>query len=531
MALPASRPEAAPDAALLARADWRFLLPGPPEGGFAHLALLGGPEGLAELLLEAGFARQVSRSLPGPGAADAVAVLDGAGVPPAEAARHLAPGGALYCELGESWRPSLPAGVTPTGLYAVWPRFAGARAWLPLDPAGALPWFLDTLYPASTPRKRAVELALTALPDPRRACRLLTRCFALTAAAGPRRWPPASLLAHPDLPATVRRGEVRPLLLAHGRERLTLLPFPGGAERPGVVLKVPRLPRFNAAAEQEQEVLSRIRAVLPAALAASLPRPLGLLRGGGLAAAVESCAPGRSLLRSSGAWGAPAGRRVADLELAAGWLAAFHRAGALSRGPWGAREAEAWVAAPLEAFRRRFGAAPAEERLFGLALERAAALAGASVPTVWLHRDFTPWNLLREGRDLAVIDWEGARPGPPLCDLLHFAVLWQQAARGIFYGAERLPARLAAFRELFVLRGGGDYEESARRSLTVYCRRLDLDARLLPVLLVATWAELAVRRAAPGGREATPEAAYVAVLAEGAGRLLAPERAGTGGWT
>src|SRR6185295_8532168 len=149
-----------------------------------------------------------------------------------------------------------------------------------------------------------------------------------------------------------------------------------------------------------------------------------------------------------------------------------------------------------------------------------------SVPTVWRHRDFTPWNLLRDGSALAVVDWEGAQPGPPLCDLLHFAALWQQAARRVFDGAERRPARLAAFGELFVRDGGGDLEESARRAITVYCRRLALGPQLLPVLLVATWAELAVRLAAPGGREATPEAAFVGALAAGAERLFGSGRAG-----
>lgn len=554
MPLPASHPASLPEPALLARADWRFLLPAPPEGGFRHLLLLGGPAGLAELLLATGFARRVSRSLPKAGAgragaapADVAAVLVGSRPDAAaEAARCLAPGGVLYCEMRGGFRPALPAGLGATGLWAVWPGLAGdaARAWVPLDPPGALPWFVDTLYPASTPRKRAVAAALDAMPDPRRAARLMTRSFALTAVAGPRRGAPAALLGHPDLPAAVRRGEPSPLLLSRGRERVALLPFPAAGRSPSAVLKVPRLPRWNGVGEEEQETLRRVLAGLPASVAAALPRPVGLLRAGGLAVAVESYAPGRSLLASTGAWAAPARRRIADLELTASWLAGFHRTAELARAPWSGRHTGEWVFPHLDAF-RRLGATPAEERLFGLTLERAAALAGTPVPTVWQHRDFTPWNLLREAESLAVIDWEGARPGPPLADLLHFATLWHQAAEGVFDGAERLPERLAAFRELFGLEEGdrpaGRYAAAARRAVAGYCRELGLDERLLPVLLVATWAELAARRAGAGSEspeafreavspvgavhaatppESTPEAAYVAVLADSAARLF-----------
>src|SRR5690348_5818925 len=83
----------------LRRADWRFLLPAPPDGMFQHLVLLGGLAELAEQIAVAGIARQVSCHPPPAGTADAVAVLQGAGLSPAHAASYLAPGGALYYEI------------------------------------------------------------------------------------------------------------------------------------------------------------------------------------------------------------------------------------------------------------------------------------------------------------------------------------------------------------------------------------------------------------------------------------------------
>ena len=50
--------------ASLRRADWRFLLPNPPEGSFQHLVLLGGPAGLAKRIVEEGIARRVSCEIP-----------------------------------------------------------------------------------------------------------------------------------------------------------------------------------------------------------------------------------------------------------------------------------------------------------------------------------------------------------------------------------------------------------------------------------------------------------------------------------
>ena len=423
------------------RTDWRFLL---PQRTFRHLLLLGGSPEMAEQLRAAGVAERVSET---PGEADAVAVLRGARVSPAEAVRCLAPGGWLYWESDDRrslWSPwAVPGravkrlracGLHIAGVWAVWPSFERHEAYVPTE---RLRWFGRTLHPSLALRLFPLKGAV------------LTRFFAILAGPG-------------DLP--------RPVLLSHGAERAILL-----ADR---ILKVPRSPAFNLKTAREQDALARIRSRLDPETARALPEPLGLMRFGDVVAGVESCAPGRPLTRGS----------EADLRLAAEWLTRFHLQTLLRREPWDGREiSEAFAA---------FQETPEEQKLFDLALARSHELKGVPFPIVWRHRDFTPWNLLRQGRHLSVIDWEGAQPGLALCDLLHFISHWDELAAGAVAPGDRLRA--------FSLGA-----PASRRQVSRYCERLGIDPRFIPLLLVYTRVEIALR-----SPSRTFDADYVSALAE-----------------
>jgi hypothetical protein len=507
---------APPAAALLRRFDGRFLLPPPLGGSFAHLVLLGGPAGLAEALEETRIARRVSTTLPDGPSADALAVLHGSSVPPGKAVRCLAPGGCAWIEL-ESWR-RMPRGdrLRVTGVYAVHPGFDRYEAIIPLDHPAALRWFAETLQPAWTWAKWLRREGVRALSW--RGGALLTRSLAVTAVAGPAQGRPASILDHPDLPPEVRgsRG-FRPLLLSHGLERAVVLSFAPGSTVPGGVLKVPRLPLFNGKTEAEQSLLVHIRGRLGPAARSALPEPRGIHPAGSLSVGAESYAPGRPLVQRSGSWGEPLASKVRDLRDAAGWLAEFHRQTEVRRTEWDAGQRAEWIGLPLGELRRASNATVVSDRLLAAVRRRSDALAGAALPLVWQHRDFTPWNVLRGEGGLRVIDWEGARPGPALSDLLHFATHWSELAHQV----SDEPARLRVFREVWTARRGGEAGEAVRRAVASYCEQLRLDRRFVPLLLVAAWAELALRR----GREApNPEAAYVATLSGDAEELF-------GGWS
>jgi hypothetical protein len=503
--------------ALLQRLDWRFLLPTPPDGAFAHLVILGGPPGIAEAAAEAGIARRVSTAPSVGPTADAVAVLHGSGMPAAEAVRCLAPGGCAWLEM-ESWRmprASGMLGLRVTGVYAVHPNFDRHQAYIPLDHPEALRWYAETLQSAWTLGQRLRRAGVRALSW--RGGALLSRSFALTAVAGPAGGVPASILEHPALPAELRGQGARPLLLSHGRERAVVLAFAPGGAAPGGVVKVPRLPAFNPKTEAEQSVLVHLRGRLGPAVRSALPEPRGIHRAGGLSLGLESYAGGRPLVRRTGSRGEPFGERLRDLRDAAGWLAEFHRQTEVRRPEWDAVQRAEWLGHPLAELRRACSGAVVPERLLAAVRHRADALAGAAFPIVWQHRDFTPWNVLRCEGGLRVIDWEGARPGPALSDLLHFATHWSELA----HRAADEPARLRVFREVWIAGRGGEPGEAVRRAVASYCEGLRLDRRFVPLLLVATWAELALRR----GREIpNPEAAYVATLAGGAEGLF-------GGWS
>jgi hypothetical protein len=517
-----------PAAALLRRFDGRFLLPPPPGGAFAHLVLLGGPAGLAEVVEEAGIARRVSTSLPEGPSADALAVFHGSKVPPEEAVRCLAPGGCAWIEL-ESWR-RIPRGsrLRVTGVYAVHPGFDRHEAYIPLDHPAALRWYAETLQPAWTWAKWLRREGVRALSW--RGGALLTRSFALTAvvpaSASSRESSPQPLSLWEREPegedSRAERSEssrargLRPLLLAHGLERAVILPFAPGETEPRGVLKVPRLPLFNAKTETEQSLLAHIRGRLGPAARSALPEPRGIYRAGNLSLGLESYAAGRPLVQRDGSWGEPLASKMRDLRDAAGWLIEFHRQTEVRRTDWDAVQRAEWIGLPLGALRQASSAAVVPERLLASVRHRSDTLDGAAFPIVWQHRDFTPWNVLRGDGGLRVIDWEGARPGPALSDLLHFSTHWSELA----HQASDEAARLRVFREVWIARRGGEPGEAVRRAVASYCEQLRLDRRFVPLLLVAAWAELALRR---GGEAPNPEAAYVATLAESAEELF-------GGW-
>lgn len=527
----------------LRRLDWRFVLPAVPDGGFELLVLLGGPAGLDRRIVEVGLARRVCRELPARAEADAVVVLAGTRAPVAAAARSLRPGGVLYWEVDR--RSPGTAGTTPARLrraleragltyaasYWVKPDFGRCEMFLPLDHAGTLRWYILTIFVAFTPLRLALEQALrwcTGLDSRRFAP--FAPCFAVTAVAGAQSAWAVSALGALNGSAAVERAY--PLVLTDGGNRAAILPFVPGAAQPAAVLKVPKLPSFNSRTENEQRTLGQIRALLDPALRGALPEPLGSHRRGTITVAVESYVPGHSMLRSSGRWPAPPRRKLGDLYLPAEWLARFHQQAQVRGGPWGDAEIAEWVEAPLEAYAARFGVTPVEERLFARWREHAGAMAGTPFRLVWQHRDFTISNAYRSGEAIAVIDWEGGRVGPPLCDLLHFVIYWNNTVRR----ARNDDQQRDNLKALFCRPDSRDpVTGHVHAALGLYLERLALAPSYTPLLLVYLWVELALRRADQqrdmGAAAADPRAgnrnfAFIDVLARDAEQLFAGVRHG-----
>ena len=84
------------------------------------------------------------------------------------------------------------------------------------------------------------------------------------------------------------------------------------------------------------------------------------------------------------------------------------------------------------------------------------------IPTILVHGDFGPSNILVDGSQLNIIDWEfGDVAGPPLIDLIDFFLY-------VFYGQQR-DYRLA-WRHLFYDAAGADHRALMRE----YCQELSI---------------------------------------------------------
>ncbi|HUF36386.1 MAG TPA: hypothetical protein VMN37_10580 [Gemmatimonadales bacterium] len=520
----------------LRRADWRFLLPGAESGVFEHLVVIGGPEFLAECLRDAGAARQVSRGTSPAADADAVAVLADARVQPEAAAAGLAPGGALYVEVDRR-RPGrrllTPArmerrlrrvGLTVTARHWVIPEITQARRYLPLDAPRALDWFLTTLQPAKSLAADLVVRGLQGLAagDTARIAPWVP-CYGITAVRGEPRLP--ALLEREELPGGRMALGTRTALITSGEDdgsRVVLLPFPERARAPEIALKAARIERFNAHTEWEQALLRQLREQLEPALRGSLPEPLGCFRHGRSVVGMESVAPGRAMTVTSGRWGTPHAVAVEDLRAATEWLSAFHAQAAVG-WCWSAERAAALVRR-IDAYGARFAPPLQVRQLLDLAGARAGELTGRPLPLVWVHNDYGPWNIYRHGGRLTVIDWEfggedeTGRHGPALTDLIYFVTAWSTRV----WRLSPPGGEPTAVRRLFAAgEPGDDIARAAQAALHDYMRRLAIDPRFLPLLLVYTWVERALDRhdrQGPSGRN--PYVDHLAALAPASERLF-----------
>lgn len=529
-------PSASDRLALLHHADWRFVLPPPPHGGYRHLALFGGPGGLTECLGDTSLAERVSRGPVAAGAADLVVVLADAQVALAHALQCLGPTGHFYCEVGPvaaaSRRAELTRVLESGGFgavrpYIVLPDFRNWEVLLPTSAPAALGWYLDALATTWTDEDATRFARLRLATEAREPALDAADCIAVVAGRGQVSPGAAAVLKPGGFPLRFRWSTLHPVVFADRGNRVTVMPFRRWGRAPVAVLKVPKLPAFNGRTENEHRTLAEIRKSVPPSLRRAMARPVGIFRNGQISVSVERYAPGRSMLASCGSRG-PAEPKLDDLRMALGWLGEFHALAPLRRTPWAAPERARWVDKPLAAYEDAFGLTPAEERLFEAVRRHAGGLDDASFLLVWQHRDYNVWNLFRQGERLSVIDWEGGMAGPAICDALHFIVHWNEVVRLL---AEASVAH-GAFAELFRVDGSVDaIARGVHRALAGYLERVRLDTRLVPLLLVYLWVELATRRAIQrhdaGATDADPRTGnkpigYVAVLADLAERLFDP---------
>jgi hypothetical protein len=464
------------------RLDWRFVIPAPPEGGYDHLVLLGGPSALAEAALACGLARRVSRAIPASTPADAVVILRGADAALADARAALAPEGVLFWEIDRRRRdaPSTPrairrrleeVGLQAHGLYWPRPAFASPAMYLPVGRPGVFRWYVDTLMDSGSPGRNVLRLLLRAVLGRRgRGGGSFLPRFAVTAAS--------SSATDSGTPAAV---------LLRGRDasrQVVLFLFPEGAAQPSGVLKLWRSAARNGKTERVQETLREIRERLPEHLARTLPEPLGTLRWGQSVAGLESYVGGRPLSLRLRSWGLSRKRKLADVAAVLRWIADFQGKAQVRRERWDAAALRQWLHEPLSRYASTLGASPAEERLFDSLRTLGRELVGRPLPVVWSHPDLTPANVHLDGERVGVVDWSGTEGRLPLCDLLTFGVI----AMSILRGRPGSDGQREAFAELLAAPEPGDRVlDTMRGGIRGYLVALEIDPRFFPILAVLHW--------------------------------------------
>lgn len=530
----------------LRAADWRFLLPSMPGEQVGHLALLGGGAGMAERARSLGIAERVTAGLPPSGSADIVVATADAHETIDRIAGAVAPDGALYLEvdrLRRGRRTTTPghirsilaaAGLHVVTVYAVEPDLSNARVFIPVDTAGPLDWHRRTFVREQKQASPAIERLRRTAPGVavRRTLTLRERYAVVATSAGRENGAPG-LLVHPDV-ARISRDVAHATsaaMLTYGGDRVILFPFAPQSTAPIAVVKVPKTPDFVGRTENEQQRLRELRARLDPDIASAIPTPLGIAHAGSTSIACEQYRPGHTLAKRAASRSVEHSEKVDDLRRAMRWLARFHRATEVRRvGREGGAQRRI-VEQPLDDYARMLGTRPDEARLFAR-VGAASDADGAELPIVCHHRDYAAWNLLRDGDEISVLDWEGAREGPALCDAIHLVTTWLYAVR-LGAGSDD---ETGCVRDLFVRIDRADPSaQAARAVLDDYLAELELPRSMLPALVVHHRVELAVRRGeqhqlqnetGSGAEGDTAEVQVVRMLAVAADRLFAAKEVG-----
>jgi hypothetical protein len=276
------------------------------------------------------------------------------------------------------------------------------------------------------------------------------------------------------------------VMLTYGGDRVLLFPFTADGSEPIGVVKVPKDRGLVDRTINVQKGLSSIGTRVTSAIAASIPAAFGIAAAGDTIAASEGYLPGMAIATSVTDPTAALDDKVESLGRALAWLVEFHSATEVRRVSLSDARVELDSAA--EAYARAVAVAD-DAVLLEWLRATVVTLGSLTVSIAMQHRDFATWNVLRDGDQIAVVDWEGAREGIGALDAIHFATTWLYSMRR----ANGLDDEAACVRDL--LSPGTDIPSlTARRELSRYFEAAGIDPRLLAPLTIAHRIELAARR-------------------------------------
>lgn len=324
---------------------------------------------------------------------------------------------------------------------------------------------------------------------------------------------PAVLMRHPSTGSGALPGWVvalaaeagvdlrgRPWTLnadADYRSQKALFLLPAAAGAPGLAVKVARDPRFSDRLENEHRSL----VTLAAAGVPSVPRAVFRGRHRGLEVVGETALAG-----------VPFSART-DHTASCPWL---HRviAWAHDLGATPSLRGAAEPGAVADALERLLATFDVVCRPDGdvrrLLRDDVDTIGRRSLPTVFLHGDLGTWNVLLDGDDLAVLDWENGDPrGAPLWDLAYL-VETHAGRAAVAEGARATPALLADRLT------SGPWSDVLDAAVAAQCRALELDEAVAWPLIRLGWAHLATKEATRLAAGRGDRAPHARLLAESA---------------
>lgn len=284
--------------------------------------------------------------------------------------------------------------------YLARPKVAEPDFLLPLDQPRAASYGVEQWANSRTPAKRARNMLTATLLRRGIVPPLLSSVTVATRGISPVPWLVQEAEAVAEFPA-------REWLLALGRgdelSRNVLLLFGADDAEPEAALKFPRVAGYSGSFDRDTRGLE-LAAAAGRTVSAHAPRLLARFEVDGLHATLES-----------GARGQPLRRR---LESARSRNDAVDSVDEVAR--WIVAAAEETAADPdalePERLRLRRDVLP---RWHGVPSDLVDAV--PAVPAVLQHNDLGTWNVVVDGRDFVVVDWESAcGAGFPLWDLVYF---------------------------------------------------------------------------------------------------------------
>jgi hypothetical protein len=260
-------------------------------------------------------------------------------------------------------------------------------------------------------------------------------------------------------------------------QRIIMPVFTAGQSVPAAVIKFSRQAGAPARAQAEMTILGRITELAPE-LARQTTRILRSGRFGGSDLIVESAATGGVLTDYLRTARRRRSQPIAEKVLA--WITAL--------GVRTAHHSDVTSAQLRTDLTARFGDAAFGARLDGL-------------PFVLAHQDLGSWNIMMNGDDFIVVDWESALDsGLPLADACYFAT----DALAEICGPKDLARRPVWCAELWA--GALPASSALRRWITESAASLGLSIDLVPGIATACWLQHSLSR---GKREALAQSAAV----------------------